>query len=234
MSLINEALKQAEEEKLENSPDAGDAVLLPPVERKRRLPSASLAVKLILGVVLVVAGIAAYRVWSSGRYVVPKTAAASTSRRSAKAKKSKRSKKAKAAKKRQARSKAGKTAETSDKKTATITPSAQKTKQPTPGIKPKTQKPITKPAPAAVRPETKIPAIPAKPSQPQKPLATGPRPDASKYKVSGIMVGPNGPTAILNGRCVQVGERVGRAKVVKITQYVVILDISGHIVTVGM
>ena len=56
----------------------------------------------------------------------------------------------------------------------------------------------------------------------------------SQFKVSGIMSGPKGSTAIINGCLLQIGERVGQARVVKITNSAVELEIYGRRVTVGM
>ena len=58
--------------------------------------------------------------------------------------------------------------------------------------------------------------------------------DTSHLKVSSIMFGPRGGTAIINGRPVGVGETIGGAKVIKISRRLVEVEIDGRCATLGM
>ena len=54
------------------------------------------------------------------------------------------------------------------------------------------------------------------------------------YKLNGIMHGPSGPVAVINGYPVHIGEAIDGAKVVRIDRYSVILDIGGNRLVVRM
>jgi len=84
--------------------------------------------------------------------------------------------------------------------------------------------------PAALEaPETKAapPQAEAKPARP-------PPVDTSRFKVSSIVSGPQGGTAIINGRPVRVGDTVGGAKVIKITPRSVEVEIDGRRATLTL
>jgi hypothetical protein len=54
------------------------------------------------------------------------------------------------------------------------------------------------------------------------------------YKLSAVMRGPDGATAIINGRFVQVGAVIRGAKVVKINRHTAELEIDGQTFTIQM
>lgn len=74
---------------------------------------------------------------------------------------------------------------------------------------------------------------PKPPAQPE-PAPPEPKVDPSSYKLSGILTGADGGTAIVNGRFLKVGQTVNGAKVVKITSHAVHLEVSGQVITIGM
>lgn len=82
------------------------------------------------------------------------------------------------------------------------------------------------------------PASSAPKAKPQtaekKPAAAATPVDTSHLKVSSIMFGPRGGTAIINGRPVGVGETVGGAKVIKISRRTVEVEIDGRRATLRM
>ena len=265
MSLINEALKRAEEQKLEKSAVVGDAQLLPPVQRRPRLTlSRALTLRLFVGAVLVSATFAAVRVWLLKSKGAPSKAVAAIAAPSV------------------AQAAAGQSASTkphasqgasADKghnlakqappaefrqganlSIAATQPTAARIKTPPTPASPADQTApglaTAKPSPdqATTRPTTQ-PAVggnagPAKagtesgeghPEQVAgKPEAKGPPPIPSEFKVNSIMVGPNGSMAIINGRVVRTGDKIGEATIVDITRYAVTLDVSGHKLSLGM
>ncbi|MBE3071100.1 MAG: hypothetical protein IMZ66_12765 [Planctomycetes bacterium] len=52
--------------------------------------------------------------------------------------------------------------------------------------------------------------------------------DTSKYRVSSIVVGPGGATALVNGRPVRIGDALGDGRVVAITVWTVEVDCGGR------
>ena len=58
--------------------------------------------------------------------------------------------------------------------------------------------------------------------------------DPRNFTLTGIMEGPDGAVAIINGYPVRLGEAVGEAKLVKIGLHSVVLELSGCRVTVRM
>ncbi len=101
-------------------------------------------------------------------------------------------------------------------------PQTNKKKHPLPakaGAKAASRK---KDPPASSAPKAKPQTAEKKPTPADLPV------DTSHLKVSSIMIGPRGGTAIINGRPVGVGETVGGAKVIKITRRVVEVEINGR------
>ena len=90
-------------------------------------------------------------------------------------------------------------------------------------------------APAAAQPAETI-GLPAGPTVEISPrsLAGAAPAHEGTYKVSGVMRGSDGWTAVVNGQIVQVGDTVGDGKVVKITARSVTIEDNGKKVTVGM
>jgi len=60
--------------------------------------------------------------------------------------------------------------------------------------------------------------------------------DASKdpYRLSAIIHGPDGATAIVNGKFLRVGQSVDGAEVIRIGQYAVVLEADGERITLQM
>ncbi len=107
-------------------------------------------------------------------------------------------------------------------------PQTPKKKDPLPAkAKAKTASPKKDP-PASSAPKAKPPTAE------KKPAAAAPPVDTSHLKVSSIMFGPRGGTAIINGRPVGVGETVGGAKVIKISRRTVEVEIDGRRATLRM
>lgn len=94
-------------------------------------------------------------------------------------------------------------------------------KPPNPGDVPAPQ---SKPPPEKPAPEAKAPEKPPTPAPP----------DTSAFKISSIMVGPRGGTAIINGQSVHVGDTIGGAKVLEITRREVLVEIGGQRVALRM
>jgi hypothetical protein len=86
-------------------------------------------------------------------------------------------------------------------------------------------------APAAVTP----PASPAPHEAPSPPVAATVAPTpASRFKVTGIMSGPMGGAALINGRLIYVGQEVDGARLVSITANTVELEVAGVRFTLGI
>jgi len=228
MSLINEALKRAEAEKLQKLSATGDAAALPSVSvtrgRRRAFPGLAPVILLLLAA----AGLAGYHLWKTNAGGAGPKQALAAMRADAKAQ-------GKAAPAKQVQEGPGKRDPVSAAlqrgdtvalpPTASIRPAASAAAASTFRTGSKAAEPIRPPG---------TPTSTAEPISRQKPPATQPVIDMSQFKVSGIMSGPRGSTAIINGRLLQVGEKVGKAKVVKITNSAVELEIYGRRVTVGM
>jgi len=74
------------------------------------------------------------------------------------------------------------------------------------------------------------PNKPAAPVAKRRPVRFNPR----DYKLSAIMRGPEGATAIINGRFIQVGGVINQAKVVKINRHTAELEIDEQRFTIQM
>jgi len=87
-------------------------------------------------------------------------------------------------------------------------------------------------APAGTRIAAKAPpaeshTTPPPPARPAR--RTAPRPPARRgYKLSGIMQGANGGTAIINGALLQVGQSIDGAKLIEVHPHSVTLDADGE------
>ncbi|MCJ7544926.1 MAG: hypothetical protein MUP47_10275 [Phycisphaerae bacterium] len=92
---------------------------------------------------------------------------------------------------------------------------------------------VATPAPPPVAVAT--PSPPVSPEEPPlaHPVARQPA-AASKFKVNGIMSGPTGGAALINGRMVYVGQEVDGARLVAMTANSVELEIEGVRVTMGI
>ena len=84
-----------------------------------------------------------------------------------------------------------------------------------------------KPGPSVRPPQPTPPDAETRPSPP-------PPVDTSHLKVSSIVCGPQGGTAIINGRPVRVGDTVGGAKIITITPRSVVVEIDGRRVTLAL
>ncbi len=58
--------------------------------------------------------------------------------------------------------------------------------------------------------------------------------DPGGFKLTGIMEGPDEAVAIINGYPVRLGEAIGQARLVKIGRYSVVLEVHGYRITVRM
>jgi hypothetical protein len=228
MSLIDEALKRAEKEgqrgrrqdapqpplspeppEAPATPDAGDADSHPSPWRTPLLLA-------ILAVLLLAAGFFGYRALTDATPLPPRPAAGDIVRKRPPA-----------------------------TPAPTTRPAAAPAAAPTPapttrpaaaGPKPARAAKAPAPKPAA-RPTTRPAATAKKPpesARPRRPVRPAPLVDVSAFRLSAIMVGPEGPTAIINGRFVSVGDRIGQATVTRITRSSVDLEIAGERITVGM
>jgi len=63
---------------------------------------------------------------------------------------------------------------------------------------------------------------------------TTPIPSAEDFKLSAIIRGPDGATAIINGRFVKIGGTVGGATLVKLGRHTAELEIHGHRLVIQM
>jgi len=85
------------------------------------------------------------------------------------------------------------------------------------------------------RPAQTATAKPAPALQPAPvPALVVPAVSKDDFKLTAVMRGPEGATAIINGKSVRVGDTVGPAKVVKIDRYAVDLEVNGQTLTVQM
>ncbi len=58
--------------------------------------------------------------------------------------------------------------------------------------------------------------------------------EINKFKLTGIMEGPEGAVAIINGYPVHLGEVIGQGRLVRIGPYTVVLEVSGRYLTIRM
>ena len=85
-----------------------------------------------------------------------------------------------------------------------------------------------------VRPAAQTrPAAAAAPVKPQPDKATPP-PPAPEFKLTGVLLGPGGGTAIINGRFMKVGDTIEGARVVKITKHAVTLELGARRITLRL
>jgi len=109
-----------------------------------------------------------------------------------------------------------------------------------PGSQTDAERPVAKTVPPTPRPpsEARRPKAAVEKEHPRDraPVAAvaRPQPSTPKLKLSGILRGLDGSTAIINGRFLKVGDQIDGAKVVKISKYTVTLELAGREVTVGM
>lgn len=87
--------------------------------------------------------------------------------------------------------------------------------------------------PARVRPADAAPPAVATTARPAPTPAPAKReqPKLPDLKLSGVLVSPGGGTAIINGRFLAVGNTIEGARIVKITKYVVTLEMNGRRIT---
>jgi len=261
MSLLNEALKRAEEEKLENASPAGPVQLPAPVLRRGLALLPWLRGKALVGVAIGLLGLAALGIWLLNSPGKPESAAAAVNTapkmltaktppaKPAAVKTPAPAKNATASAPRASSSPASGEAGTVAERVPAaaqeipIVTEAEKAEllnfpmpvEPAPG--PAAAELAAAPRHAGDSPEpppaVKNAAEEAPAPAPQRPASVAP-PSLSEFKVSGIMVGASGALAIINGKPVKIGEAIGRATVVEITPSVVTLDISGHRFSLGM
>ena len=102
-------------------------------------------------------------------------------------------------------------------------------------------------APAVASSEVALPWVPAPEVEPapavapaaapaaaEKPAPDEVKVDLSKFKVSSILMGPKGGSAVINGRFVREGSTIEGAKIIAITPHAVDLEISGKRFTLSM
>ncbi|HOF18174.1 MAG TPA: hypothetical protein PK082_04635 [Phycisphaerae bacterium] len=82
--------------------------------------------------------------------------------------------------------------------------------------------------PPAKAPAGKTPPVAAAKATPSKGV------DYSRYQLSGVMHGPNGTTAIINGYFLTVGQEIDGAKILRIEQQSVLLELDGQRFTIRM
>jgi type II secretory pathway component PulC len=76
--------------------------------------------------------------------------------------------------------------------------------------------------------------VPSVEPQPDVPTVAQAKKLSANFKLSGIMAGPNGEAALINGRLVQVGQTVDGAVLEAISGQTVELDFMGKRITVGL
>jgi len=227
MSLINEALQRADADKRASVDPARPGPRLippPPPAPRRRLPVVKLAA--ILGV-LAGGSLLAWKLLVQPQEGMPKTAKAAPATApkapSAAAASKAKPKAAAAAAAEAAAAQAAKAAEAAKaaqaaRLDAELADALGKTLETMNYYEPTPAAPAEQPAPP-------------KPAEPARPAA---RVDSSKWQLSGIINGPEGAAAFINGKMATVGMEVDGARVVQITRYGVVLDVGGQKVTIGM
>ncbi|MDY6914317.1 MAG: hypothetical protein SVT52_07675 [Planctomycetota bacterium] len=215
MSLINEALKRAEEDKLRNMSEApahlahaddetrgsGDGV---PAELSKRGRRRKRAILGLVGIVL------AFGLWQleekligQAEFVPGEVCAKRASRPTAEPKTTKPPDKTQAA---------AEVAKASAVPAHTSPPAGTRQKQ----------------APRRQAEATRLVQTTQPVERSDRPVfAKGARGEPANFKLSGIMHGPDGKTAIINGYPVRAGDDINGAKVISIDQYSVELQVEG-------
>ncbi|MBL7133125.1 MAG: hypothetical protein ISS78_03420 [Phycisphaerae bacterium] len=225
MSLINEALKRAEQEKLrtpgqQHAPSALSPVHAAPAPRRGKQELVAL-----VGLVILVGGWAGWRVLKADSADGSQDQAAGGHMTAPGAPHDP-------------------VAAIAAKAAAAHHKSTNAAKYHRPGTRaPKSRMPGPAAPPRRHRAEAHRPAAPVKlqSDNPNEVSADGePAPPgaeksvASRFKLSGIMQGPGGAVAVINGYPIHLGEVIGEAKLVRIGRYSVVLEVSGSRVTLRM
>jgi hypothetical protein len=232
VSLINEALKRAEAEKLGRSlsgevlppppPIAEDPEVSP---KKRPRPRMKLLLPILVCAAVAGGGFAAFRKLSGRGQATPQPAAASpvkvapsvpvqpvTPRKAVKV-----------------------SPETELAIARTIEALRYYTPPPRPDA---AELPATAPAQPQTTPASPAVAATTQKAETASAPALKPKPatviDESKYKLTGILRNADGGAAVINGSVVQVGQSVGGAKVVDIGRFSVELEVDGRRFTIRM
>ncbi|MCE5279751.1 MAG: hypothetical protein ABFD92_20380 [Planctomycetaceae bacterium] len=99
------------------------------------------------------------------------------------------------------------------------------------GLPCNTPKPCAAVAFETISPEDAAPQAVAAATGPQ---TIAPAPTASSFKLSGVMYGPSGPAAIINGHALQTGDQIEGARVMRIDSQSVLLTIDGQTLVVRL
>jgi len=267
MSLINDALKRAESDKVQrSSPYFDNLTVLPPADEeyrpsmlppdarppKRRSPASYLMAMSLI----VAAGLTGWYVWMRfGDSGPPKSARADAPAATAQA-----GPQTRPATVRTAKAAAPKPAPTEAPTTkrapkpviprvaSAVGELLARAQRMAPATLPATQpspprpKPTPKPAPAVKPPSPPKPAPvktaagPRQPVRSARPTPPRPRPrvNPGRFRLSAIMRGPGGGAALINGFMLRVGQEIDGAKIVRIDQYSVELDLDGQRFTIQM
>jgi cytoskeletal protein RodZ len=192
MSLINDALKRAQESQQNNPPEPPSVSALRPVEDDRhRGPGLGLLLSLILMLLIVATGILLLQWMQMNR----KTSGATQN--------------------------AGEPAASSLALPAVSAAPARKTEPPPTTPEPQTS--VQAPPPPVVSAPVAAPAEPV-------PVATpvAPPPAKLEFKLQGISYQPGRSTAVINGKSVHTGDRLGEARITAITAESVTLVSAGQ------
>lgn len=230
MSLINEALKRAEEDKRRNSGDAFDPPALEPVNDRPSRRAGPGGKTLLILLLLASAGGAGWAIYDrTAERNVLRTASADA----ADAKKALRAPQAN--KSLTAKPQAG--VGIGPVETPAAKPQADRTDQPGTTEKVVADDPDVQLAFArtleAIRyykPPRQKAARKKANTKPAKP----PKIEPPRFKVSAIVSSPDGASAIINGALIGVGETVGGAKVLRITRTAVELELDGKRLTIRL
>lgn len=108
----------------------------------------------------------------------------------------------------------------------------EETKYYSPSPKPPPARPaLVRPAGAASPAVATTPRPAPAPAPAKRHEQPKPQPKLPELKLTGVLVGPGGGTAIINGRFLMVGNTIEGARIVKITKYVVTLEVHGRRIT---
>jgi len=240
MSLINDALKRTETDKLTRSREAGEFDGLSPIYGSRG--SGRLKSTVLLGAVLLVA--VAGTIWAVSRWeqsLPPQKASATVSaaqpvpaREQAVAKPARKGPEAREAVKRDAEIALAKTLAAVHYYQPPAHPARGPAAEPPAGRTPTPQQPKTKTPPAAHEPPQPRPATHRRPQDTPQTPPLRVKPPGERYKLNGILRGDAGATAIINGFFARQGQTVLGAKVVRIDSRTVQLEVGGERVTLRM